>query len=92
MNDLLLTNNDCEIQVRKTFNKYYSTNEELIYGLNEINESVIIEPFAGNCDLILQTSKLFRNKPLIKAYDITEIKAMNLNNSLFNTIQTQTLF
>ena len=73
----ILTNDDYETQVRKSFNKYYSTNEELIYGLNEINESIIVEPFAGNCDLILQTSKLFKNKPLIKTYDITEIKAMN---------------
>ena len=73
----ILTNDDYETQVRKSFNKYYSTNEELIYGLNEINESIIVEPFAGNCDLILQTSKLFKNKPLIKAYDITEIKVMN---------------
>ena len=67
----------------KTFNKYYSTNEELIYDMkltDEIlkvcfNNATIIEPFAGDCDLIkLLLNDIENFESNVRLYDITKIK------------------
>lgn len=61
----------------KEFNKYYSTNTELIYEILEnmdvSNVDVIVEPFAGDCDLIKQCLTVINEKHM-ELFDITKIE------------------
>ena len=84
--EALMTTN---LNIQKHYNKYYSTNSELIYEINliklfeQINESFdIVEPFVGDCDLLrLLESQLIECQTKyinsLNVYDITNINQLN---------------
>lgn len=80
---------------RKKYNKFYSTNEELISFIDisdeliSLDESLtIVEPFAGDCDLLkLFEQQLIDSEELISSinlYDITNINNENIDNLTVN--------
>ena len=66
----------------KKYNKYYSTNKELIHNINIYpyldNETLIIEPFYGDGDLL----NMFEIDNKIIINDITEINPAMINDKL----------
>lgn len=81
----------------KLYNKYYSTNLQLIENINLFDilksfnkQLTVIEPFAGDCDLLnIFKNELCKSKEIIKSinvYDITKI-----NYSYLTTINPNTL-
>ncbi len=66
----------------KKYNKYYSTNKELIHNINISpylnNETLIIEPFYGDGDLL----NMFEIDNKIIINDITEINPAMINDKL----------